>query len=144
MRKAIGAALADSNFLPIPSKISFVVALCLQSTKSFLILKLSKFSKSSSTFFSSELVMASSDCCLLGYALCLSLPNRPAKAVQERALLLILQSKPLIVFCQMTSRGSNLDTLLPGSCLTNGFQRYYRCGIEFLFRSVENAKIEAR
>ena len=143
MRKAIGAALADSNFLPIPSKISFVVALCLQSTKSFLILKLSKFSKSSSTFFSSELVMASSDCCLLGYALCLSLPNRPAKAVQERALLLILQSKPLIVFCQMTSRGSNLDALLPGSCLTNGFKRY-RCGIEFLFRSVENAEIEAR
>ena len=79
-----------------------------------------KYRKSGSMFFSSELVATRSDCSRLRNALCLCSPVRPAQAEQEscpKAWPLILPSKPPITFwkslrrdCQMTGRGSNLDS----------------------------------
>ena len=54
----------------------------LQSIETFLTVKLSQYSKSGSTVFSSEPVAASSDCPGRGVALCLCLPVQPA--VPER------------------------------------------------------------
>ena len=73
-----------------------------------------------------------------------------------RAWPLILQSKPSITFwnslrrdCQMTCRGSNLDSNLncaswPTSC--NGFPKsqHKLCGVWILFRSITDAEFEPR
>ena len=82
------AALVGNNFSPIPSKISFhiVVARYLQSIKSYLTHEPSQYPsrKSEGTLSSNEPVAARRDCCLLGNALCLCSPVRPAHAVPER------------------------------------------------------------
>ena len=78
-----------NNFSPIPMEIPFptwtifVTARYLQSIKTFLTVELSQYSKSGSTFSSSEPVVASRDCSRLGYSLCLCLPVRPAQTVLE-------------------------------------------------------------
>ena len=88
----MGAALVGSNFLPIPSKISFHklwkkkwLVSCsgqyLQNIKTFLTLEQCKFCKSDSMFSSSEPVTACIHCSRLGNSLCLCLPVRPAQAV---------------------------------------------------------------
>ena len=72
-----------------------------QTIKTFLALNLCQFSKGGSTFSSSEPAAASSDCSRLGNALCLCLPVQPAKlckSAASRALRLISQLKPSIVF----------------------------------------------
>ena len=56
----------------------------LQSIETFLTVKLSQYSKSGSTVFSSEPVAASSDCHRLRNALCLCSTVQPAQAVPER------------------------------------------------------------
>ena len=97
----------------------------LQDTKTLLAPELSQYSKSGSMFSSSKPVAALSDCCRLGNALCLCSPVRPGdlrqpcRSAAPRAWPLILPSKPSIVFwnslrrdCQMTGRGSNLDSNL--------------------------------
>ena len=113
----------------------------LQSLKTFLTLKLSQYCKSGSTFSSSEPVAARSDCSRLGIwvgnTLCLCSPQRqsdPQKlcwCTAPRAWPLILQSKTSIAFwnslqrdCQMTGRGSNLDSNLNSAAwpiICNGF-----------------------
>ena len=65
-------------------KKSVVTAQYLQSIKTFLTVELSHYSKSGSTFSSSEPVAARSDCRRLGNALCLCSPVQPAHAVPER------------------------------------------------------------
>ena len=79
-----------------------VVARNLQSIKSFLTLELSQYRKSGSTFSSSELVAARSDCLRLGNALpCVcARPSDPPKlcwSAPPRAQPLNLQSNPSIV-----------------------------------------------
>ena len=131
LSEAMGAALVGNNFLPIPLKFSFhmkkkliglVAAQYLQSIKAFLTLKLSQYRKSGSTFSSSEPVAARSDCRRLGNAsVCArqSYPRKQSLRAAPRAWPLILPSKPSITFwnslrrdCQMTGRGSNLDSNL--------------------------------
>ena len=73
------------NSWPFPKKKKPVVtAQYLQSIKTFLTVELIQYSKSGSTFSSSESVAASSDCSRLGNKLCLCLPVWPAQAVPER------------------------------------------------------------
>ena len=73
LSEAMGAALVGNNFQPIPMDIPFpkkknsvVTARYLQSIKTLLTLELSQYSKSNSTFSSSEPVAARSDCRRLG------------------------------------------------------------------------------
>ena len=81
-----------------------------------------QYCKSGSMFSSSEPVAAHSDCRQLGNALCLCSPIQPAQAEQKgcpKSLAFDLPSKPSITFwnslqrgCQMTGRGSNMDSNL--------------------------------
>ena len=77
--------LANSieNFISHEKRGDIVAAWYLQSIKTFLTVELSQYSKSGSTFSSSEPVVASRDCSRLGYSLCLCLPVRPAQTVLE-------------------------------------------------------------
>ena len=106
----MGAALVFYNFSPIPSKISLdmnfhltfvVTARYLHIIKFLLTREQSQHRKCSSIFSSSEQVASRSDCRRLGNALCLYLPDRPAKQSRRaarRALPSTLPSKPSIVF----------------------------------------------
>ena len=130
--EAMGAALVNNNFSPIPQKLLFhikkkilVVAQYLQSITTFLTLELSQYSKSGSMFSSSETIVASSNCSQFGNTLCLISTVRPAQAVPERgpkSLAIDLAVKtfnylqlPSGAFGSdfyMTGRGSNLDSNL--------------------------------
>ena len=107
-----------------------VAARNLQSIETLLTLELSQYRKSGSMFSSSEPVAASSDCHWLGNALCLCSPVLPWQAEPEGcpkslavdfALNSITFWNSLQRDCQMTGRGSNLDSNLnsaawPTSC----------------------------
>ena len=89
---------------PLRGKKWIFMARNLQSMKTCLTLKLCHYSKSGSTFHSSKLVAARSDCHRLGSSLLLCLPAWPARGPKlcrraaARALPLMLQSKPSIIF----------------------------------------------
>ena len=120
--EAMGAAVVGNNISQILWKFHFtwkkmwlVAAWNLQSIKTLLALDSSQYRKSGSMFSSTEPVAASSDCCWLsGFA-------QASQRAAPKAWLLILNSKPSIIFwnslrllrdCQMTGRGSNLDSNL--------------------------------
>ena len=132
LSEAMGAALVSNNFQPIPMDIPFpmkkksvVTARYLQSIKTFLTLELSRYRKSGSTFSSSEPAADSETPCVCARPSDL---RQPCRSAAPRAWPLILPSKPSITFwnslwrdCQMTGRGSNLDSNLnsaawPMSC----------------------------
>ena len=111
---------ADSNGHSISNeKKSVVTAQYLQSIKTFLTLELSRYRKSGSTFSSSEPAATAADSetpCVCARP---SDPRKQSQRAAPRAWPLILPSKPSITFwnslrrdCQMTCRGSNLDSNL--------------------------------
>ena len=132
-----------------------VTAQNLQSIKTLLILELSQYCKSGSTFSSSKHIVAGSDCSRLWNVLCLCSPNlpKPCRSSATRDWQLILQSKPTIVFCdslrgdcQMTCRGSNFDSNLnsaarPTKCEGLSAQKSLKklCGVWILVESVKDA-----
>ena len=143
------------KFLFTRTKKSVVTARNLQSIKTFLILELSQYRKSGSTFSSSKHIVAGSDCSRLWNVLCLCSPNlpKPCRSSATRDWQLILQSKPTIVFCdslrgdcQMTCRGSNFDSNLnsaarPTKCEGLSAQKSLKklCGVWILVESVKDA-----
>ena len=132
--EAMGAALVGNNFSPIPSNFSFhikkkwlVAARNLQSIETLLTLELSQYSKSGSIILASFLQASwplPTETAAYSEALCVyarppgpSDPHKQSRRAASRAWSLILPSKPSITFwnslqsdCQMTSRGSNLDS----------------------------------
>ena len=109
---AMGTDLVGNNFWPIPWELhgqfhgnSFPNEknICrhgryLQSIKTFLIVELSQYRKSGSTFSSSEPVAASGDCSRPENALFLCSPPKLCRSAAPRAWPLMLQSNPSIVF----------------------------------------------
>ena len=123
LSEAMGAALVGEIFVTHEKKSRLVAqtvaAQNLQSIKTLLTLELSQYRKSGSMFSSSEPVAARSDCRRLGNALCPSDPRKQSRRAAPRAWPLILPSKPSITVwnslrrdCQMTGRGSNLNSNL--------------------------------
>ena len=131
LSKATGAGLVCNNFTPIPSKISFHMGIKSNllnvsfrpEPKTFLALGLSRYSKSCSTFSSSEQVAASSDCSRIRNTLShpvflLTHPTRPSTPEScPKRLAVDSPSKPSITFwnrlqrdCQLIGRGSNLES----------------------------------
>ena len=130
----LGAALVDSNFSPTPlghRKFHFIwkkkwlsAALNVQSIKNFLTLELSCFPQASLSRSAATAADLKTPC----VCACQSYPRKQSRRAAPRAWPLILPSKPSITFwnslwrdCQMTGRGSNLDSNLnsatwPTSC----------------------------
>ena len=123
LSEAMGAALVD-NDMKIKSDLQRP-KIYKTSKPYFSTPELSQCRKSGSMLFWSEPVAASSNCSRLGNALCLCLQVRLAQAVPERGPkssaidFAVPLSNPSIVFwkslgcdCQMTCRGSNVDSNL--------------------------------
>ena len=109
---------------------SLVAARNLQIIKTFLTLELSQYCKIGSTFFSSEPVAVHSDCCLLGNALRLCLPVRPAQAVPERGPNSSAFGSDFAVktFDRLLEKPLGVTAKWPGAsicCLTNKLSRVY-------------------
>ena len=122
------AALVSKNFLSIPLKISFHLKIKVlatawnsQSNKPFLTLELSQYCKSSLSLPAATVADS-----------CLSYQPKQCRRAAPRAWQLILPSKPLIAFwnslwrdCQMTGRGSILDSNLKSAAWPTSWKRFY-------------------